>query len=84
VVSITSTSTETVFPASSTGNEGRILWGLKKCPSKDLRMVYDVVSWGEPRDFQHVKDMMHVVVPSSSIVQKTFLLRDRTMICNAN
>jgi hypothetical protein len=31
------------------GNEGRILWGLKKCPSKYLRMVSDVVSWGEPR-----------------------------------
>ena len=47
-------------------------------------MVSDVVSWGEPRYFQHVKDMMHVVTPSSSIVQKIFLLRDQTVISNAN
>ena len=30
---------------------------------------------GEPRACQHEKDIIHVVIPSSRMVQKMFLLR---------
>jgi hypothetical protein len=51
--------------------------------SKYFSMVGDVVSCGEPIAFQHEKDIMQVVTPSSFIVQKIFFLRCRTVICNA-
>ena len=47
-------------------------------------MVGDVVSCGEPMAFQHDKDIMQVVAPSSITVRKIFLLRQPTMIWNAS
>jgi hypothetical protein len=66
------------------GKDVIILRCLKEYPSKYLRMVGDVVIFVEQRDFQHDKDIMQVVIPSSITVRNIFLFRQPTMIFNAS
>jgi len=66
---------EIVLPPISKRKAVRISCGLNTCPSNAFNTVRDEMRVGEPRDFQHDKDMIHVATPSSKMVRKMFLLR---------
>ena len=64
----TSTSTFTVLPPSVIGNVGTIPCFLKTCPLKAFSIDCDGTISGEPKPFQHDREMTNMEAPSSTTV----------------
>ena len=75
---------EMVFPECSNERAGMRPWVWKPHPSKDLRVIGDVTSSGEPIAFQQDKDKTEVEAPSSKTILNTFFLTTFVMIWKAS
>ena len=77
---MTSTSKLTIFPSTSIGRSCKIPYGWNPLLQKDLRIVGDWLSVGEPSDFQQFNDIIHVDTRSSITVRKQRLFLTSTGI----
>ena len=66
---------KTVLPLISIGKGVRIPCDLNTSPLKSFNTIGDEMRVGELRAFQHDKDIIHVVTPSSKTIQQMVLSR---------